>query len=606
MKYRFPEEFVNRVREANDLVEIASEYMTLTRSGDRCLGLCPFHREDTPSFNISADKQLYHCFGCGAGGNVITFIMNIENLSFLDAVKMLADRCRLPIPEEGLQKGVSERYKMAGEILEANVAAARYYANTLKSSKRAIQYLTDRGLSEKTIRQFGLGYAPADGSSLTRHLKNSGFKMQILQKAGLVSPGKSGGTYERFRDRAMFPIIDVRGRVIGFGGRMMGDGKGAKYLNSSETPVFHKGSTLYGLNKAKKHIVNGELIVVEGYMDVISLYQHGIKNAVASLGTAFTQRQGDILKRYCTSVVVAYDSDAAGKAAALRGMDILQGMGCSVRILQLPEGKDPDDYIKSHGRDRFQELASKAMPLVDYKIDLLEKRCDLNDRGGKMEFLKETAAILAKLESELERAEYIKMIAHRAGVYEATLRKEVLRLAKREGRRSRNIFGKNRHNNNDREITYSVKTANVEAEKALMVLMLKSSKLRQRLAQSLKGEDFTDRLHRELFEILGRDDGTGQLKDADLVNAFDDRQDIDRVVALMQESLPVSEEGIDKVINDCIHTITVYKIRQRSDFLKGEIERLALKDTERTKGEEDQYRGYCKEFVDIQRKLKGQ
>ncbi len=605
MKYRFPEEFVNRVREANDLAEIASEYMTLKKSGDRYLGLCPFHREDTPSFNISADKQLYHCFGCGAGGNVITFIMNIENLSFVDAVKMLADRCRMPIPEQGLQKGVSERYKTMGEVLKANVAAARYYAAALKTNKKAMQYLTGRGISEKIIRQFGLGYAPADGNSLTRHLAGSGFGLKILEKAGLVSPGKSGGTYERFRDRVMFPIIDVRGRVIGFGGRMLGDGKGAKYLNSPETPLFHKGSTLYGLNWAKKHIVNGELIVVEGYMDVISLHQHGIKNAVASLGTAFTQRQGETLKRYCTNVIVAYDSDAAGRAAALRGMDILQGMGCSVRILQLPEGKDPDDYVRHHGKEGFEELVSRAMPLVDYKIALLEKRYDLNERGGRMEYLKEAAGILAKLESELERAEYIKMVAHKAEVYEATLREEVLRLAKKEGRRGRNISGKNRHNNKNREFGYSVKTANVEAEKTLLVLMLKDKKIRRRLAKSLKSEDFTDRLHSELFEILGREGGAGEVKDADLVNAFDGQQDIDRVVTILQQGLPVSEEGIDKVISDCIHTITIYKIRKRSNFLKGEIERLALRGMERTGDEEEQYRGYCEEFMDIQRKLKG-
>ena len=605
MKYRFPEEFVNRVREANDLIEVASEYMTLVKSGDRYRGLCPFHREDTPSFNISADKQLYHCFGCGAGGNVITFIMNIENLSFLDAVKMLADRCRLPIPEKGLEKGVSERYKTAGRILEANVAAARYYARCLKGAKKAMDYLAGRGLSYEIIRQFGLGYAPGDGGSLISYLKRAGFEPDIIEKAGLASRSKGGTLYDRFRDRIMFPIIDVRGRVVGFGGRMMGDGKGAKYLNSPETPVFYKGSTLYGLNRAKKHIVKGELIVVEGYMDVISLHRHGVENAVASLGTAFTQRQAEIIKRYSSNVIVAYDSDAAGQAAAQRGMEILEGAGCRVRILQLPEGKDPDEYIKSHGREAFLKLVSEAMPLTDYRIALLGKKYDLNDMGGKVEFLKEAAAVLARLDNELERTEYIKMVAQRAKTYEAALREEVLRLAKKAGKGGRNISGKNRHNNNGREYSYSVKAANIEAEKTLLTLMFNDKRLRDIIAERLKSEDFSDPLHARLFELINSAGNDREIKYADIINHFEDRQEISRAVALMQHGLPAAEEGIDKIVSDCIHTIIVHKYRMRSDFLKGEIKRLADRGTNRTKGEEEQYRGYCEEFMDIQRRLKG-
>jgi DNA primase len=605
MKYRFPEEFVNRVREANDLIEVASEYMTLVKSGDRYRGLCPFHREDTPSFNISADKQLYHCFGCGAGGNVITFIMNIENLSFIDAVKMLADRCRLPIPEKGLEKGVSERYKTAGRILEANVAAARYYARCLKEAKRAMDYLTGRGLNYEIIRRFGLGYAPGDGGSLLSYLKRAGFEPDIVEKAGLAGRSKSGVLYDRFRDRIMFPIIDVRGRVIGFGGRMMGDGKGAKYLNSPETPVFYKGSTLYGLNRAKKHIVKGELIVVEGYMDVISLHRHGVENAVASLGTAFTQRQAEIIKRYSANVIVAYDSDAAGQAATQRGMEILERMGCKVRILQLPEGKDPDEYIKANGREAFLKLVSAALPLTDYRIALLEKKYDLDDMGGKVEFLKEAAAVLAKLDSELERTEYIRMVAQRAKTYEAALREEVLRLIKKDRGQGRNISGKNRHNNNDREYSYSVKAANVEAEKTLLALMLSDKKLRGLIAERIKKEDFTDPLHARLYELLKSAGGDRKIEDADIINSFQDRQEANRVAALMQHGLPAGYLVIYNKKNDCIHTITVHKYRLRSDFLKGEIKRLADRGMNRTKGEEEQYRGYCEEFMDIQRRLKG-
>ena len=518
---------------------------------------------------------------------------------------MLADRCRLPVPEKGLEKGVSQKYKTIGRILEANVAAARYYARCLREAKRAMDYLAGRGLESKVISQFGLGYAPGDGGSLVEYMKKAGFEPGIVEKAGLASRSKSGVLCDRFRDRIMFPIIDVRGRVIGFGGRMMGDDKGAKYLNTPETPVFYKGGTLYGLNRAKKHIVNGELIVVEGYMDVISLHQYGVENVVASLGTAFTQRQGEMIKRYSNNVIVAYDGDAAGQAAAQRGMEILEGMGCRVKIMQLPAGKDPDEYIKLYGREDFEKLVSGAMPLVEYRIAQLEKKYDINDMGGRVEFLKEAAAVLAKLDSELERAEYIRMVAHRAKTYETVLREEVLRLAKRYRGHSRNISGKNRHNNGGREYSYSVKAANVEAEKTLLVLMLRDRKLKDLIAGRLKREDFSEPLHRKLFELLKPAESEKEIKDADIVSAFDDRGEANRVAALMQDGLPVAEEGIDKIINDCIHTITVHKYRLRSDFLKGEIKRLSDRGTGRTKGEEEQYRMYCEEFMDIQRKLKG-
>lgn len=605
MSYRLPEEFIDEVRGANDLVEIASEYMTLKRSGDRYSGLCPFHKEDTPSFNISAEKQLYHCFGCGAGGNVINFIMNIENLGFLDAVKLLADRCRMPLPLKGLQRGVNAKYKLTNEILKANVAAARYYAKALEKNKNVMQYLIDRGLTIKTIRHFGLGYAPADGYSLTKYLQGAGYGSQVLQKAGLISTGKGGGTYERFRDRVMFPIIDIRGRVIGFGGRMLAEGKGAKYLNSPETPVFLKSNVLYGLNWARGHIADKELIVVEGYMDVISLYQHGIKNVVASLGTAFTKQQGIMLKRYSNSVIVAYDSDIAGKAAAQRGMDILEGLGCKVKILQLPGEKDPDDYVKIHGKEGFENIITEALPLVDYKISLLEKEYDLTDRDNKIEFLKKTAGVLASLKSELERAEYIKIVAHRADVYEADLRNEVLRLIKGEGGFKKNIYGKNRHNSKDRAYSPSVKAANTKAEKTLLLLILKKPQLRQRLITELKEEYFNDEVYKKLFKMLSEGKGKRGIEDADLVNAFERTQDINRVVALIREDISSLEEDTDKVINDCIHTIIIHKMRQRSNLLKGEIERLARKGMKRDTGEEEQYRGYCEEFVDIQRRLKG-
>ena len=605
MGYQIPEDFINRVRENNDLVEVASEYMTLTRNGDRYTGLCPFHREDTPSFNISVDKQLYHCFGCGVGGNVINFVMSIENLDFVDAVKILADRCGMLMPKEGVKKGVSDEYKLTKRILEINVAAARYYANCLSKSEKAMEYLKGRGLDSKTVRSFGLGFAPEGWDELAVYLKHKGFEQAVLEKAGLVSRNKSGGIYDRFRNRIIFPIIDVRKRLVGFGGRALGDTKGPKYLNYPETPVFYKGSTLYGLNFAKDHIQNDEIIVVEGYMDVISLHRAGIRNAVASLGTAFTQRQAEVLKRYSSSITIAYDTDAAGQAATRKGMEILKAAGCKVRILQLPDGKDPDDYIKSHGREEFLKLMEKALPLTDYRIALLEKKYDLADRQDRIEFLKEAVLVLSKLDSELELAEYTRMIAQKTKVYESTIRKEIYRIAGRDNRRSRNIYGKNRHNSNGGEYSYSVKAANLEAEKNLLILMLKEPKLRADISGRLTGSDFSDALYGRLFEILKSKGNQDSLKEADIVNAFTDQGEVNRVVAMIQQSLPASGEGIDKLIGDCIHTISIHKYRIRSDFLKGEIERLAGRGKERTQDEEELYKGYCEEFVRVQRRLKG-
>jgi DNA primase len=605
MKYRFPEEFINKVRESNDIVEVASEYMTLTKTGDRYRGLCPFHREDTPSFYISSDKQLYHCFGCGAGGNIFNFIMNIENLDFIDAVKLLADRSRIPLPQQDFERGLSEKYRLLEEILNINHIAASYFVNCLSKSRKAKQYLLQRGMDAKTVRQFGLGYAPDGWDNLLNHLKSKGLSQEMIIKSGLASERKTGsGIYDRFRNRIMFPIVDVRNKVIGFGGRILGDGNGPKYLNSPETPVFTKGNNLYGLNVAKNHIENGEIIVVEGYMDVISLHQKGIKNTVASLGTAFTPSQGQLLKRYSSNVVIAYDSDAAGQAATLKGMDILESAGCSVRIIEFPDGKDPDEYVQKYGKEAFQQLIRAALPLTDYKIKLLERKYDIKDRHQKLRFLQEVAVLLAGLDSELEIAEYVKSVSQRAEIYESALRKEILNIRNRDKGQNRNIFGKYRHNNSAGEYSYSIRPANIEAEKNILVMALKDKTYRSEIIARISSEDFTDEFHRNLFEIVKSKYIDRELLPADLVSGFNSQDEINRVVALIDEELPVSDEEKGKFIDDCINTIQIHRYRIKGKELKSEIDRLAAK-TNRTGEEEKILKEYWAEFVNIQRKLKG-
>ncbi len=605
MKYRFPEEFIDRVRESSDLVEVASEYLTLTRNGDRYKGLCPFHREDTPSFFISADKQLYHCFGCGEGGNVFNFIMGVEKLDFIDAVKFLADRAGIAIPRayEGSQD--DGRYKFIQKIYSANLEAARFYAGSLRSSKRAMDYLLKRGLTTETVRHFGLGYAVNEWDRLLNYLKKKGFSDDIIAGSGLFIKRKDGsGFYDRFRNRIIFPIIDVRGRVVGFGGRVLDSADGPKYMNSPETPVFIKRNSLYGLNTARKHIHGEEIIVVEGYMDVISLHQRGIKNVVASLGTAFTRQQAEMLKRYCRNIVIAYDADAAGQTATLRGLEILQAAGCNVKVVEIPEGKDPDDYVSMYGGQAFEQVVKNGYTFMDYRIKLLREKYDLDDRQQKLQFLKEVSGLVAGLDSEIEISEYIKVISHSTGIYESALREEIFRIKKGNAGYKRNIYGKNRHNNSVEQVKHTIKDAVGEAEENILALMLKNIRSYTDLGGRVAREDFSDRFHRKLMEAINLLSNKGRLNVADLLNLFDDREEINRIVSLAEKDISVDVDDMDKFVEDCIYTIHMHRDRQRANYIKQQISELSGK-TDRT-GEEDQlYRKLCTEFVNIQRKMRG-
>jgi len=357
----YPEQIIEEVRLRNDIVEVVSGYVKLEKKGRSYWGLCPFHNEKTPSFSVEPNKQFFYCFGCNKGGSVIHFIMNIENLEFVEALKFLADRAGIALPEteDPQEREKAEQRKV---ILEINRQAARFYFRSLagKDGLKAQNYLKKRGLLAKTIKQFGLGYAPAEWDGLTRELLKQHFPADLLIKSGLSIRAKSGELVDRFRDRIMFPIFDIRGNIVGFGGRVL-DGSMPKYMNSPDTPVYNKSRELYGLNYARMS-PSKRLLIVEGYMDVISLHQAGIDFAVASLGTALTRMQAWILKKYSEEVIIAYDSDSAGQAATMRGLDILEETGCNVKVLILPEGKDPDEYIRIHGPDKFKNLIDREYP----------------------------------------------------------------------------------------------------------------------------------------------------------------------------------------------------------------------------------------------------
>lgn len=409
------EEIIEKVKESNDIVDIISESVALKRAGRSFIGLCPFHNEKTPSFSVSQDKQIYKCFGCGEAGNVITFVMKNKNMTFVEAVKYLAEKANIEIQEDN-NKGK----RNANEILyKVNVEAARYYFNNLRNNKMAVQYFANRGIENRTIRKFGLGYAKEGWRNLINFLKNKGYTELDLLNAGLIIPGKNNSYYDRFRNRVIFPVFDYRGRVIGFGARVLDDSK-PKYLNSPETNIFKKGTNLYGLNFAIKDNKERTIIIVEGYMDCISLHQHGITNVVASLGTALTIEQAKLLKKYADKIIVSYDSDLAGQSATIRGLKILKKEGFDLRVLVIPKGKDPDEFIKNYGKDAFNNLINESLPFIDYLLKMSRSEFDIKDGDSIIKYIEKACNIISDLDS-IEKALYIKKLSEETGIKEQAI-----------------------------------------------------------------------------------------------------------------------------------------------------------------------------------------
>lgn len=427
MKALIAEELIEEIRSSNDIVDVVSEYTRLQKRGQNYFGLCKFHREKTPSLCISPAKQIFYCFGCGKGGNVIHFVMGAENLDFINAVKFLADRARIIIPEGD---GTEERNRsvLRKEILNINKEAAVFYNQNLSQSQKAKMYLKERGISQNTIIKFGLGYTGSEWDALYKHLAGTGKSETVLAASGLFTKSKEGKNIDRFRERIMFPIFDINGNVVGFGGRTTGqtDNFNPKYINSPESLVYNKGKNLYALNFARKTSPES-LIVVEGYMDAIALHQYGITNAVASLGTSLTDGQARLLSKYSQEVIISYDSDAAGQAATLRGLEILGDTGCRIKVLSVPDGKDPDEFLKNHGGDAYRELINKATPYIQYRISVLKKNYNLDTTTGKIEFLKKAAGVLSKVASSVERSMYTTIISREYGINEDVFDNEIKR-----------------------------------------------------------------------------------------------------------------------------------------------------------------------------------
>jgi len=426
-----PDSFIQELKASCDIEDIVSSYVKLTRKGKNLVGLCPFHSEKTGSFYIYPQTQSFYCFGCGAGGDTITFLKRIENLEYVEAVKLLAQRAGLTLPEDSVD---DRSARLKTRTLEINRETARFYHQCLVSEmgKDAYQYLINRGRTPKIIRRFGLGYAPDDWNSLVDHLKSKGFKEEEMVASGICGRTKKGGLYDRFRGRVIFPIIDLRGNVVAFGGRAMGE-RGPKYLNSSDTPVFKKSKNLFALNFAKSSKAPN-LILAEGYMDVIAIHQAGFDNAVATLGTSLTEEQARIIAQYTDTVVIAYDSDNAGQAATKRAINIFSEVGVKVNILSIPNAKDPDEFLQKFGPERFQMLLEGCTNALEFEISKIRSKFDVGTSDGKVSFLKEFARLMADIHNPLEREVYLNKIAGELNVSPLAISSQINSIQK--GRRN--------------------------------------------------------------------------------------------------------------------------------------------------------------------------
>lgn len=561
----YSDELIEEIRSGNDIVDVISSYVRLTKKGSTYFGLCPFHNEKTPSFSVSPNKQMYYCFGCGAGGNVITFLMEYENYTFPEALEVLANRIGVELPKQELSVEQRRASDKKARLLEVNKEAAKYFYTLLRSERgqRAHEYFLKRGLSEETLRKFGLGYSDKYSDDLYRYLREKGYEDELLKDSGLISIDEKRGGHDKFWNRAMFPIMDVRGKVIGFGGRVMGDGE-PKYLNSPETMIFDKSRNLYGLNFArttKKH----QILLCEGYMDVIALHQAGFDNAVAALGTAFTPGHANLLKRYTKEVYLTFDSDGAGVRAAKRAIPILKEAGITAKVINMKPYKDPDEFIKALGAEAYEERIQQAENSFMFEIRLLEEEYDLKDPEGKTQFYNETAKRLLQFGEEIERNNYIEAIAQKYGMGFENLRKLVNHFGTQAGLVSnREVPKKERREKPKKEDGMR------QSQKLLLTWLIEYTELFAQLEPWIGPEDFTEDIYKKAAEILFEQYHTdGKVNPAQIVSLFAEEEQRE-IAALFNARVEKVETKSDreKAIRETALRIKQNSIAHRSKNLE--------------------------------------
>ena len=580
---RYSDEIIDEVRQSNDIVDIISQYVHLKRSGRNFFGLCPFHNEKSPSFSVSPDKQIFHCFGCGVGGNVFTFLTKIEGINFIEAVQTLAERSNIQLPTLD-NKGDSLKEELKAKVYKVNEFAANYYHENLyrPESKIAQEYIKKRKLTNETLKSFQIGFS-GKFNELYNALKEQGFEEKEILESGLVNKNDNGKYIDRYRNRLMFPICDVRGRVIAFGGRVLDDSK-PKYINSPENIVYSKGRHLFGLNVAKKGDVK-KILIVEGYMDVISLHQRGVTNVVASLGTALTQQQGWLLRKSSEQIILSFDSDEAGLSAKMRALDILQNMGCDIRILQMEGAKDPDEYIIKYGSARFQSLIEKALSVVEFKVKVLKKDLDLNNTNDKIKFLNEIAKLLSKIDNTIEKEVYIEKIAKSYDISKEAIYAEVNKLAYATSK-GQKILEKAKPVVTHKKIQENkVSEAIIKKENTILSLLLMGDlNVFQVIKQNIKVEDFRDNLNQQIAKKLYEEFEKGNSNINSILDNLGEEEQ-NHITMIMADDYEIKD--IEKAIDDIIQSYEKEKLNERKFQILEELENEDIDEAQKKEHEKE-------------------
>ncbi len=564
---RYSDELLDEIKSKNDIIDIVSQYVVLKRSGRNYMGLCPFHKEKSPSFCVSPDKQIFHCFGCGVGGNVIHFIGKIENLNFIESLELLANRAGIELPKSG--NAEDDRIsRLKSRVYELNKCAAEFYHQNLykPTAKPAQEYVKKRRLDNRTLKAFKIGYS-GRFNELYTELHSKGFTEEEILASCLVNKNQDGKFIDRFRNRLMFPIFDARDRVIAFGGRVLDDSK-PKYINSPEDIVYSKGRHLFAYNLAKKNNPK-TIIIVEGYMDAVSLHQRGISNAVASLGTALTEAQGRLLRRSCEKVVIGYDADGAGQAATLRGLEILQNLGCDIRILQIEGAKDPDEFVVKYGPERFQKYVDSAISLVEFKVKMLKRQLNLENVNDKIKFLNEVANILSKIENNMEREVYIDKISLEYKVSKEAIYAEVNKKLYGNSQTEKKL---ERPVTTIREVKQDVAEKEVDEKtkktESLIIYLLINypDKSFVRLESIVKNNLIKLEKNKLIINKLYEEHGKGNINIESIIDLFEDENIVNYLSGIMSSNFEITD--VDKCIDDVILT---YKkeilLKKRNDIM---------------------------------------
>lgn len=561
---RYSDELIDEIRNKNDIVDVISQYVTLKRSGRNFFGLCPFHKEKSPSFSVSPDKQIFHCFGCGVGGNVFHFLQKIENISFLEALESLANQAGINLPT--LDNAVDDKLiRLKSKVYKINEIAANFYHERLykPESKQAQDYIKKRRLDNKTLKNFLIGYS-GNFNELYMELKRQGFTEEEILASCLVNKNENGKYIDRFRRRLMFPIQDTRNRIIAFGGRVLDDSK-PKYINSPENIVYHKGRHLFGLNIAKKVEIK-KIIIVEGYMDAISLHQRGIHNAVASLGTALTEQQGRLLRKSSEQIIIGYDADGAGQAATLRGLEILQNLGCDIRILQIYGAKDPDEFVTKYGPERFQKCVDNAISLVEYKIKMLKQKLNLENTNDKIKFLNEIAKVLAKVTNNIEREVYIEKISSDYHISKEAIYSEINKLLYKKKDNLKTIETASRvviKKKEDEEIDEAVE----KRESLLIYLLLQyPNQSYLKISNEISPNELKIEMNKKILSKLYEELQKGNSNTNNATDWFSDEETINYLTGIMAYDFEITE--LNKCIDDILYTYRKEKmISERNEII---------------------------------------